>query len=176
MISGNPSRASMRGNPRLTSPTVAARPPRRSRQCEHERTKDGKSESNDRERPCHERKPKMRAPMTGAPNILTEGRCPECGSQDVAVIVYGYTSGEPRSENFVDGGCRCFRDERDPRWACCSCGHRWGGVVPSAAAEALFALLFEAWEQEDDEVAQLAIRRLATLLPASTAGGTDSMG
>jgi hypothetical protein len=57
-------------------------------------------------------------------------RCPVCGSTEVARIVYGYPSGNPRGGNVVDGGCMCWGDERDPQFACRGCGLRFGEVVP----------------------------------------------
>lgn len=57
-------------------------------------------------------------------------RCPECRSEDVARIVYGYPAGKPREPGTVDGGCRCWGDERDDQWICGDCGQRWGAVLP----------------------------------------------
>ena len=30
------------------------------------------------------------------------------------------------SERYVSGGCCCWGDDRDNKWACVECGHRWG--------------------------------------------------
>jgi hypothetical protein len=61
---------------------------------------------------------------------MTDARCPECGSTDVARIVYGYPAGKRREPNTVDGGCRCWGDERDPQFACRTCQTWFGAVVP----------------------------------------------
>jgi DNA-directed RNA polymerase subunit RPC12/RpoP len=58
--------------------------------------------------------------------------CPKCGSARVRPIVYG----EPTAETFERaryggvsiGGCMCWGDERDHKWECLDCEHRFGGI------------------------------------------------
>jgi hypothetical protein len=61
-------------------------------------------------------------------------RCPECGSADVARIVYGGPIRELalhyRGENVLFGGDRCWGDERDPQFGCQSCGLHFGQIIP----------------------------------------------
>jgi hypothetical protein len=66
--------------------------------------------------------------------LTVPDRCPECGSTEVARIVYGYPSGNRREPNTVDGGCRCWGDERDPKWACQGCGVWFGEVIQICTA------------------------------------------
>jgi hypothetical protein len=59
--------------------------------------------------------------------------CPSCGSADTARLVFGYPSPGHREalarREIILGGCRCYGDERDPKYACRSCHVRWGAVV-----------------------------------------------
>ena len=50
-------------------------------------------------------------------------RCPRCGTDDIAKIVYGYPSDEllhSKDENIRLGGCVVFDDS--PDWECKQCG------------------------------------------------------
>jgi len=53
--------------------------------------------------------------------------CPECSSENVARIVFGYPGPEMMEESergdIVLGGC-CV-DEDDPEWHCKDCEHEW---------------------------------------------------
>ena len=61
--------------------------------------------------------------------MTAPNRCPECGSTDVARIIYGNPAGERREPGTVEGGCRCWGDRRDPPFACRGCGLWFGGVI-----------------------------------------------
>jgi len=54
-------------------------------------------------------------------------KCPSCGSDDVATIVFGYPSPELIEEmqqgKVALGGC-CVSED-DPEWECTDCEHRW---------------------------------------------------
>jgi hypothetical protein len=56
--------------------------------------------------------------------------CPACGSTQVLPLAFGYPTeamnAQVRAGKLALGGCRCWGDERDPRWACRSCGLWWG--------------------------------------------------
>jgi hypothetical protein len=70
-------------------------------------------------------------------------RCPDCGSGDVARLVYGLPTREVRAkhegESIVFSGCLCYGDERDPRWKCRACGLRFGQVIQLANAPGFWA-------------------------------------
>jgi primosomal protein N' len=57
-------------------------------------------------------------------------RCPECGSEKVASILYGLPMFDEElerqlnAEEVVLGGCTITDD--DPLWHCVECQHRWG--------------------------------------------------
>ena len=55
--------------------------------------------------------------------------CPECKSNNVAWILWGYTDIETVKEDLdkgeiVLGGC--FVTDHDPKWECNECHHTWG--------------------------------------------------
>jgi rRNA maturation endonuclease Nob1 len=53
------------------------------------------------------------------------GRCPECGSEDVKKVVYGYPD-DPENwpPDLIGGGCLPKFDA--PTRICGDCGHAWG--------------------------------------------------
>ena len=57
--------------------------------------------------------------------------CPNCKSKDVAWYFYGYPADmewylQAKKEGKIRGG-GCSVSYDDPKWACNSCGHNWGG-------------------------------------------------
>ena len=56
--------------------------------------------------------------------------CPECGSNKVVRIIYGYLESSEDLKKELDvgktrlGGCCVSEDS--PEWACNSCYHEWG--------------------------------------------------
>jgi hypothetical protein len=60
---------------------------------------------------------------------LQKPSCPQCGSTDVAHIVYGLPSPETLKRHARDktvkfGGC-CV-SQNSPKWTCNKCGESWG--------------------------------------------------
>jgi hypothetical protein len=59
-------------------------------------------------------------------------KCPGCGCQRIAKIMYGYAlmspqlKGDLRARRVCLGGCIVSSDDSDPQWCCLACGHRWG--------------------------------------------------
>jgi hypothetical protein len=55
--------------------------------------------------------------------------CPACGSEALLPMVWGYPAAEleqqEREGKVVLGGDLVYGDERDPRWHCGGCQHRW---------------------------------------------------
>ncbi len=54
-------------------------------------------------------------------------KCPKCGSDDVAEIVYGYPTPEAieaRDQGDIELG-GCIISEGDPQWVCKNCENRW---------------------------------------------------
>ena len=83
----------------------------------------------------------------GGPAVLRKGRsmprprrCPQCGSNSIASILWGLPSFDAELERdiaerrVVTGGC-CVTGS-DPQWHCNTCGHEWGaekgleGILP----------------------------------------------
>jgi hypothetical protein len=68
--------------------------------------------------------------------MTTNELCPNCGSAELLPLAFGYPSeamkGEARAGRLLLGGCLCWGDQRDPCWACRSCGLRGGAVLPLA--------------------------------------------
>jgi hypothetical protein len=56
--------------------------------------------------------------------------CPQCGSEPVVPIAYGYPSAETlesaRQDHVVLGGCTADQPSR----VCRSCGHQWASAQP----------------------------------------------
>ena len=54
-------------------------------------------------------------------------KCPKCGSENIASIVFGFPSPEMieelNSDKIVLGGC-CVTED-DPEWHCKDCEHDW---------------------------------------------------
>jgi len=54
-------------------------------------------------------------------------KCPECDSENVAAIAFGYPSSEMMEQSdrgdIVLGGC-CVTED-DPEWHCYDCEHEW---------------------------------------------------
>ncbi|MBT6600379.1 MAG: hypothetical protein HOB32_01770 [Nitrospina sp.] len=58
-------------------------------------------------------------------------RCPECGSNDVLLIHYGFIDApdaiqQIKNGKFATGGC-CI-DEDSPKWECRECKNQFGKV------------------------------------------------
>jgi hypothetical protein len=57
-------------------------------------------------------------------------QCPECSSNEVASILYGFPDFSEDLERSLEsgeivlGGCTISDD--DPVWHCVECGHEWG--------------------------------------------------
>jgi len=73
-------------------------------------------------------------PKSAADHLTDDAVCPECGSTDIARIVYGLPTAAMRArhagEKVSFGGCLCWGDERDPQFACRRCHTRFGQVLP----------------------------------------------
>ena len=61
--------------------------------------------------------------------------CPECGSNNVAKILYGYIAFDSELEKDLEAGKialgGCCVSGIDPKWECNKCGHRWGKLKTS---------------------------------------------
>lgn len=61
----------------------------------------------------------------------------------MARLVFGHPTLEFRGayegRNVVFGGCMAWGDERDPQWACHSCGEWWGAVVLHSRSSVVYA-------------------------------------
>jgi len=59
-------------------------------------------------------------------------RCGDCGSHDVAEIIYGLVAPEVEAEypdrRIILGGC--VIEATSPKWQCLACGHSWGRASP----------------------------------------------
>ena len=59
-------------------------------------------------------------------------KCPECGSDSIAEILYGLPAYDEQMERDLDagkivlGGC-CVSDD-SPEWHCNKCKHEWGSI------------------------------------------------
>ena len=57
-------------------------------------------------------------------------KCPKCGSESIAEIMYGMPINSPELQDALRqgklslGGC-CVSDD-SPRWDCSECGEKWG--------------------------------------------------
>lgn len=64
----------------------------------------------------------------------SDGRppCPKCKSARVVPVVFGMPAPELSAQaqrgEVALGGCMCWGDERDNKWACRDCRHEFGGV------------------------------------------------
>ena len=60
--------------------------------------------------------------------MITREKCPNCGSNKTAEIIYGMATYEmslqEQKGEIKIGGC-CV-SENDPRWHCFACGHEFG--------------------------------------------------
>ena len=58
---------------------------------------------------------------------MPKPKCPSCGSDNVAIIAFGYPGPEMTEEaergDIVLGGC-CVADD-DPEWRCKECKQEW---------------------------------------------------
>jgi len=59
-------------------------------------------------------------------------KCPKCGSDSIAEILYGLPAYDEQMERDLEagkivlGGCCIFDDS--PRWHCNKCEHEWGSI------------------------------------------------
>ena len=60
--------------------------------------------------------------------ISNNPKCPECGSENIAEIYYGYPIDSPKLHKMIEnneivlGGCQVYSDVENDRWHCNDCG------------------------------------------------------
>ena len=60
--------------------------------------------------------------------ISNNPKCPECGSENIAEIYYGYPIDSPKLHEMIEnkeivlGGCQVYSDVENDRWHCNDCG------------------------------------------------------
>jgi DNA-directed RNA polymerase subunit RPC12/RpoP len=109
-----------------------------------------------------------KASATGTRHPVTSGvrderpdRCPQCGSQKIAEILYGFLDvSAPEVRDDLDQGRAilggCCPDAESKDWSCHACGHKWGDLLTKRMQE--FVRSYEEKDAlEDDLAAQRGI-------------------
>ena len=71
----------------------------------------------------------MKAPKQASQDPEAPNLCPNCDSDKVIPIVYGFPTEETfereRNGELITGGCTIY-DGLSPKWHCKRCGQEWG--------------------------------------------------